>query len=506
MERASAVCCGAYAAVPDWRVPGPAHAGPVHLTHRPRAVMRASHLLTLAILLLAAPSRAAPQSVSGTPTREAPLGVPDRPLGTLRDQADLRQRWLELRLERVLPRLMRAHGVDMWIVPVREYNEDPVFFSLVSPTTMAARRRTIYVFHDRGPELGVERIAIGGTSQGGLYEVVRDPGAAEGAAGVERRRAEPWGPEQWRLLTPIVAERDPAVIAVDISPTHAFSDGLTVGEWEQLRGALPPGFEDRVVRREMLPLQYIEERLPEMLPAYTTMQAVVHDIIATAFSRAVIEPGETTTEDVVWWLRQRVADLGLGTWFQPSVSVQRRGVDMADSANPVIRRGDVLHTDFGITALGLNTDTQHMGYVLREGEAAPPAGLRSALARANRLQDILLAEMRPGRTGNQVLHAALDAMRDEGIDGSIYTHPIGDHGHGAGPLIGLWDRQEGVPGRGDLPLRPDTWFSIELQATTPIPEWDGQPVRMALEEEARIDSDGARRWVLRRQESFHLVR
>jgi hypothetical protein len=371
---------------------------------------------------------------------------------------------------------------------------------------MAARRRTIYVFHDRGPEHGVDRIAIGGTSQGGLYTVVRDPQARPGAAGGTVRLAEPFGPEQWSLLTPIVRERDPRTIAVNISHTHAFSDGLSAGEWQQLQQALGPEYVTRVVQRELLPLHYIEERLPEMLPTYVRMQELVHDIIATAFSNRVITPGVTTTQDVVWWLRQRTNDLGLGTWFQPSVSVQRRGVEMGDSANPVILRGDVLHTDFGITAFGLNTDTQHMGYVLGEGETQPPAGLRAALATSNRLQDILLEEMNPGRTGNEVLAATLARMRAEGIDGTVYTHPIGDHGHGAGPLIGLWDRQEGVPGRGDVPLRPDTWFSIELQATSAVPEWDGQRVRMAQEEEALIDSDGSRRWVLRRQEEFHLVR
>lgn len=435
-----------------------------------------------------------------------PVTAQERPFGTLREQAELRQEWLRIRLERVLPRLMREHGVDMWIVPAREYNEDPVFFSIVSPTTMAARRRTIYVFYDRGPERGVERIAIGGTSQGGLYTVVRDPDAKAGAAAGQVRFAEPFGPEQWKLLTPIVEARDPKVIAVNISHTHAFSDGLSAGEWEQLQQALGPKYAARVVRKELLPLQYIEERIPEMLPHYVRMQEVVHELIATAFSNRVITPGVTRTEDVVWWLRQRVNDLGLGTWFHPTVSVQRRGVNMADSANPVILRGDVLHVDFGISALGLNTDTQHMGYVLREGETDVPAGLKNALARANRLQDIVLEEMVPGRTGNEVLHAALERMRAEGIDGTVYSHPIGDHGHGAGPLIGLWDRQEGVPGRGDVPLRPNTWFSIELQATTPVPEWDGQPVRMALEEEAYLDENGQRRWVLRRQEAFHVVR
>jgi Xaa-Pro aminopeptidase len=430
----------------------------------------------------------------------------ERPFGTLREQATIRQEWLRLRLERVLPRLMREQAVDMWIIPVREYNEDPVFGALVSPTTMAARRRTIYVFFDRGGDRGVERLAIGGTTQGGLYESVRDPAAAVGTAGTARRLAEPFGPEQWTLLTKAVAERNPRAIAVNISTTHAFSDGLTAGEWEGLSGALGEQFLPRVVRRELLPLQYLEERLPEMLPAYRRMQELVHEIIATAFSERVITPGVTRTDDVVWWMRQRLNDLGLDTWFQPSVSVQRRGVEMGDSAGPVILRGDVLHCDFGLTVLGLNTDTQHMGYVLREGETDAPAGMYAALARSNRLQDLLLEEMEPGRTGNEVLRRTRDRMRAEGIEGTVYTHPIGDHGHGAGPLIGLWDRQEGVTGRGDVPLRPSTWFSIELQATMPVAEWSGQPVRMAQEEEAYLDESGARHWVLRRQERFHLVR
>ncbi|MGH7504774.1 MAG: M24 family metallopeptidase, partial [Longimicrobiales bacterium] len=291
----------------------------------------------------------------------APFAVraQERPFGTLREQAATRQEWLRLRLERVLPRLLREHGVDMWIMPMREYNEDPVFTALVSPTTMAARRRTIYVFFDRGDE-GVERIAIGGSSQGGLYTVVRDPGAAVGTAGTTRRAAEPFGPQQWSLLTPVVEARDPGVIAVNVSSTHAFSDGLTVAEREGLLGALGERYRDRVVRKELLALEYIEERIPEMMPAYVRMQELVHEIIETAFSNRVITPAETRTDDVVWWMRQRLNDLGLDTWFHPSVSVQRRGVEMGDSANPVIRRGDVLHCDFGLTALGLNTDTQHM--------------------------------------------------------------------------------------------------------------------------------------------------
>jgi hypothetical protein len=298
---------------------------------------------------------------------------------------------------------------------------------------------------------------------------------------------------------------DPTTIAVNISATHAFSDGLSAGEWEQLQQAVPTRYRERIGRYERLAIDYIAERPPEMVPAYERMQRLVHEIIGTAFSSAVIKPGITRTDDVVWWMRQRVNDLGLTTWFQPSVSVQRRGTDMADSTNPVIVWGDVLHTDFGITALGLNTDTQHMGYVLNPGETDAPAGLKAALGRSNRLQQILIEEMLPGRTGNDILKTTLARMKLENLNGTVYTHPIGDHGHGAGPLIGLWDRQDGVPGRGDVPLKPNTWFSTELQVTSPVPEWGAQQVRMAQEEEVRIEASGARRWVVPRQTALHLV-
>jgi Xaa-Pro aminopeptidase len=437
-------------------------------------------------------------------TANAPLtATANRPLGTLREQAVLQQQWLQYRLDSVLPKLMRENGVEMWVVAMREYNEDPVFWSLVSPTTMFARRRTIYVFTDRGPQRGIERLALGGGSQGGVYDAYVARDTVDPSIG---RRPELVGQGQWDLLARLVRERDPKAIAVDISHTHAFSDGLSAGEWEQLSQTLPESYRARVVRAERLPLDYQAIRAPGMLPAYKRMMEVVWAIIDTAFSNKVITPGKTTTDDVVWWMRQRVNDLGLGTWFHTDVDVQRRGQDLTGLDTLVIQRGDVLHCDFGITALGLNTDTQHMGYVLRDGERDAPEGLKRALLNSNRLQDLLLAEMRPGRSGNDVLTRTLAAMRAAGINGTVYTHPIGDRGHGAGPLIGLWDHQEGVPGRGDVPLLPGTWFSIELQATTPVPEWGGQLVRSAQEEDAELGTDGTMRWILRRQTSFHLVR
>src|SRR2546421_709952 len=415
---------------------------------------------------------------------------PRRPLGTLREQAAVQQEWLRYRLDSVLPRLMRQYKVALWVVPMREYNEDPVFWSLVSATTFFARRRTIYVFFDRGPDRGVERLALGGASQGGLYEAYHAREAIDPSIG---RRPELVGQAQWDLLRKVIEERDPQTIAVDISHTHAFSDGLSAGEWEQLQAALPERYRARIVRAESLPLEYQEIRAPAMLPAYRRLMQVVWGTIDTAFSSRVITPGKTTTDDVAWWMRQRVNDLGFGTWFHTDVDVQRRGIDLSDSGADVIQRGDALHCGSGITALGLNTDTQHMGYVLRPGERDVPEGLKQALRNSNRLQDILLAEMRPGRTGNEVLAAALARMGAAGITGTIYTHPIGDRGHGAGPLIGLWDHQEGVPGRGDVSLLPNSWFSIELQATTPLPEWDNQPVRSAQEEDAELGADGQMR-------------
>jgi Xaa-Pro aminopeptidase len=420
----------------------------------------------------------------------------------LREQHRIRQEWLKLRLDRVLPTLMRRHGVAMWLVVCREYNEDPVFFSLVSPSVMAARRRTILVFHDRGAEQGVERLALGGGSNGGLYTVYRDP---------ELEGRELWGQGQWLLLRKLIDERRPATIAVNMSHTHAFSDGLSASERETLETALGP-WTSRLVRAENLPLEYVSIRLPEMLPYYEQLQQIAHALIARAFSNEVITPGQTTTEDVVWWLRQTVNQLGLGEWFPPSVSVQRQGMGpreftaTAERQPVVIERGDHLHTDFGIHAMGLATDTQHVGYVLRPGETGPPEGLLQALRSSNTLQDIVLERMRPGRTGNEVLADALAAMQAKGIEGSVYSHPIGDHGHGAGPLIGLWDRQQGVPGRGDVTLLPSTWFSIELQTTTPVPEWGGQAVRSAQEEDALLDEAGRIRWVLSRQTRYHLVR
>lgn len=438
---------------------------------------------------------------------QAPAPAVTRPFGTLREQAELQQQWLNKRMETVLPGLMRAYGIDLWVVPMREYNEDPVFASIVSPTTFAARRRTIYVFYDRGAAKGVERIALGGTSQGGVFEPVRSTKPISGGAGVGGRQAELWGDEQWQILKKVIEERNPRVIGINKSRTFAFADGLSSGELEGMSEALGPDLTRRFKPAEGLAVDLIAARLPDEEAFYARLTQLVWATVEEMFSNRTIVPGTTRTSDLVWFWRQRINDLGLGTWFQPSIEVQRKGVTSEQlGADPVIQRGDVLHCDVGITALRLNTDTQHNAYVLLPGETDAPAGLKQALANANRLQDILFEEIRPGLSGNTVLAAALAKMRREGIGGTIYTHPIGMNGHGAGPLIGLWDYQDGVPGRGDHKVIPSMWFSSELQATTPVPEWGGQAVRMAMEEDFIVGVDGKPRWALKRQDKLHLVR
>jgi Xaa-Pro aminopeptidase len=456
-------------------------------------------LIVLTVLLVSAPAHA--------------QAAPERPFGTLREQAAMQQVWLQKRLDTFLPALMRKHGIDLWVVPMREYNEDPVFSSITAPETFAARRRTIYVFVDTCAARGaapapacVKRIALGGTSQGGVFEARRSTQAAAGNIG-RGQQAELWGDEQWQVLKSVVEEYKPRVIGIDRSTVFAFTDGLSSGELQGMSAALGDTWTSKFKDAEGLPLELIASRLPEEETFFKKMQELVWSMTQTMFSSQVITPGKTKTSELVWWWRQRVNDQGLGTWFQPSIEVQRKGMtDEQIGDDPVIQRGDVLHCDVGITVARLNTDTQHDAYVLLPGETDAPAGLRRALANGNALQDIVMDEIRPGRTGNEILTASRARMKANGISGTIYSHPIGLNGHGAGPLIGLWDYQDGVPGRGDAKVIPSMWFSIELQATTAVPEWGGQAVRMAQEEDAIVGADGRIRWALRRQDKLFLVR
>jgi Xaa-Pro aminopeptidase len=276
------------------------------------------------------------------------------------------------------------------------------------------------------------------------------------------------------------------------------ADGLSATEHRLLLEALGP-HAGRVVSAEELVVGWLETRLPEEIAVMHAMNRLVHRVIDEAYSPAVVAVGRTTALDVAWWIRQRFADLGVDGWFQPTVGLQRAGVPLADERgtvlpgvpyDAVVEPGDLLHCDVGLSTLGLTTDTQRNGYVLRPGETAPPAGLSAALAVGNRMQDLTTAALRPGRTGDEVLAAARAAAAAEGIGGDVYSHPVGVHGHGAGPAIGLWDQQDGVPGAGGAVVHVDTVWALELCVRVPVPEWGGQLVRMALEQGIALTAEG----------------
>jgi Xaa-Pro aminopeptidase len=406
----------------------------------------------------------------------------------LKEQAAVYDSWLEARLERILPDVMRRERIDLWLVLCKEYDEDPVYLSLVPWKSLSARRLTMLAFFDRGEGKGVERFSVGRYGIGRLYPSIWNPDKED----------------QWQALAKAVRERDPKRIGIDEGELEAFGDGLTATLKTRLVQALGPDLARRLVSAERLAIGWLERRLPAELEAYPHIVAIAHAIIAEAFSANVITPGVTTTDDVEWWMWERLRGLGLQTWFDPSVEVQRPATSPYKTS-PVIHRGDLLHCDFGIVYLKLATDTQQMAYVLREGETDAPAGLKAALAQGNRLQDIHMEEMKEGRTGNEVLAAALKRAKAEGLKPSIYSHPLGFYGHAAGPTIGLWDKQGGVPGAGDYPLFLDTVYSIELNVVAAVPEWGGQEVRIALEQDASLTAAGAR-FLDERPTRFHLIK
>jgi Xaa-Pro aminopeptidase len=299
-----------------------------------------------------------------------------------------------------------------------------------------------------------------------------------------------------------VDARRPKVIGVNTSETFAHADGLSHNEQVNLMKALGP-HAAKVTSAEKLAVGWLEKKLPEETDGYREAMRIAHAIIREAFSSKVVTPGVTTVDDVAWWMRQRSAELGLGQWFQPTVDLQRKGGRPADSR--VIQRGDLLHCDFGIVYLGFSTDTQHNAYVLRDGETEAPKGLRDGQRAGTRLQDIVMSHARVGSTGNAALAASLVQGKAEGLSPIVYCHPIGYHGHGAGTHIGMTDYQDGLPGKGDYVFLADSWHSIELSASHAVPEWDGQSVRFALEEDAMI-TDGGWEWINGRQDDLHLIR
>ncbi|MEM1357416.1 MAG: M24 family metallopeptidase [Bacteroidota bacterium] len=412
---------------------------------------------------------------------------------SLERQGQLHDAWLADRADTVLPALMRRTGIDMWLLISREYNEDAVLKTMLPSKWMGARRTTMLLVYDPGEGKELETLACARYAVGDVFKQAWFP---------EQQ------PDQWQALADLIKERQPQKIAINRSGDFGLADGLSSYHYDKLRESLPGPYQDRLVSGEELAIGWLETRIPAEVVVYRQVMAVAHAIIREAFSDRVITPGVTTTEEVVWFMRERANKLGLDIWFHPTVDVQRaeQGALYAFSGRPgstVIQPGDLLHCDYGITYCGLNTDTQHNAYVLRAGETEAPAYLQEAFRQGKQTMDILTAEFANGRTGNELLASALAKGKAQGLRPTIYSHPIGYHGHGAGPTIGLWDQQGGVPVRGDYPLYPNTAYSIELNTKVYIYAWQ-KDIRMMMEEDGFWDGE-VFRYLNGRQEALYLV-
>lgn len=409
-----------------------------------------------------------------------------------RDQAKVIDDILEDRLRNILPKLMRREGIDMWIVISREYNEDPVIETLLPATWMAARRTTMLVAFDPGVGKEIEYLAVSRYDVGKMFKRAWDPDHQ---------------PDQWAQLGKIIEERNPKKIGINKSEHYGHADGLTANDHEQLLKVLNKKFLPHVVSAERLAIAWLETRSEREMVIYQQICRMAHEIIQEGFSDQVIQPGITTTEDVVWWYRERIKELKLDTWFHPSVSIQRNEPDVIFTKRiqpVVIMPGDLLHVDFGITYLRLNTDTQQHAYILKPEEKDAPDYLKKALTRGNKLQDILTQNFAQGKTGNQILSESRKQAIDQGLTPSIYTHPIGYHGHAAGPTIGMWDMQNGVPFQGEYPMYGNTAYSIELNVSTYIIEWKKE-IQIKLEEDGYFDEAKGFRYIDGRQVELILI-
>ncbi|MEY3234885.1 M24 family metallopeptidase [Aquidulcibacter sp.] len=430
----------------------------------------------LLAVIIALPVAAAPAPAPVAPSKASDRSSALPPILSARERAMTENRILAERLDTIIPVIMREQRIDLWLLVAREYFEEPVVASMLDAENMHARRRTILIFYDPGNGKPIERLTVSRYGLGGLFAPAWDPSKQ---------------PDQWKAVADIINQRNPAKIAINTSDLYQFADGMTLSQYEKFVAALPAPLHARIVSGEALAIRWLETRTDAEMEIYPTLMRMAHRVIGEAFSRSVITPGVTTAEQVQWWYRDRLLQLGLDAWFHPSVGIQRKGAKGMLEGDEVILPGDLLWTDFGITYLRLNTDMQHLAYVLKPGESKEPEGLRQGLVNSNRVQDMLTRHFAIGRSGNEVLALTRADAAAAGLDASIYSHPIGLHGHGAGPSIGFWDNQKADP-RGSGLIAANTAWSIELTTFAAVPEWDGQRVDFRAEENAFFDGTNVR--------------
>jgi Xaa-Pro aminopeptidase len=414
---------------------------------------------------------------------------------SVREQQAVREIWLKKRLDTMLLPMMRQQKIEMWIGTNEEFHAD-VVTPYIAPPIPYVGRRDFFIFADRGADK-LDRLAVVRYPEEPLkrfFKVMNPPGRDIAAT-----------------LRRIVDERNPRTIALNMGGTRGATTGLTHDAYKFLAETLGSEYASRFVSAHSLIVEYMDTRLPEELEHYRTAVALTDVLTQRAFSNEVITPGKTTVGDVRWWFLQQVNNVGLDVWFQPDLRIQRQNQEPGKTQlflsvteeSVVIKRGDVIHIDCGLNYMGLSTDWQRMGYVLREREKDAPDGLKQALANTNRLQDALLTHIKPGAKGFEVYDATMTDMKNLGIEAMIYSHSVGNQGHALGASIDFRRPVAGSPL--EPPFREGSYTSIELNTTTPVPEWGGQKVTIMMEDDAYLTKDGMK-WFRPRQTAFYLIR
>lgn len=409
-----------------------------------------------------------------------------------REQAEAQEMWLKKRLGSLMLPMMKRHGVEMWIVVNEEFHTDPVT-PHITPMIPIVGRRDVFVFIDQGER--IERVALVRYAEERLKNHYRMVLPARDKFGDELRK--------------LVDGRNPKTIALNIGGTRGQQSGLTFDGYRFLADALGPENEKRFISAADLLTEFFDTRLPEELEHYRTAVLATDIITRRAFSNEVVKPGKTTAGDIRWWMLQQLNDIGVDTWFQPDIRIQRKAVETGTtsqflstaSESDIIMPGDLIHVDFGLNYMGLSTDWQKHAYVLKPGEKDAPAGLKAALKNTNRLQDIIFNVARPGMTGAEVYEASMAECKKQNINCQIYSHPIGTHGHGLGPSIDF----RGLVGGGGNKILPGSYESIELNTSTNVPEWNNQRVTIMAEDDAHMTPTGYK-FFRPRQTAFYLIR
>ena len=408
----------------------------------------------------------------------------------LKKQYEIVDNQLSFRVHHLLPRLMEETGFDMWIVLCREYNEDPVFPTMIPSLCLTARRLSCLVFVNN--ESGFAAYNFGRPDE--RLSTVYTQGYDNTQPG-----------DQLQQLAGFVRKTNPKKIGINCSPISAMCDGLSKTLHDQLVQALDEQDRTKLTSAYTLCTRWIEARTEEELSRYRSIYALAMDICEEAFSRRVITPGVTTTTEVEEWIAQEINRLGLTFWFNPHVDIQRKGMPGVGTTGPIIQHGDLLHYDVGIQYFGLCTDSQRLGYVLKEGETEVPKYLTDAFAKTSRFQDIVAEEHIVGRTGNEILKISLERAKEEGIKAMLYNHPIGFFGHSAGTVVGLWDMQGGIGLKGEFPLHVNTCYALELNTESEIAEWGGQTVRFSAEESVAFTESGVLRYMFPGRDKIYAI-